>query len=53
MYIKWMDTRIKTRVLTSSCFVCSDEEGVMEEIDKEVEHAHKTACFCNTTLVLL
>ena len=38
MYMKWMDTCNKTRVLTRCCFAGSGE-SVMEEIDKEVEHA--------------
>ena len=39
MYIKWMDTYIKTRVLTSCCCAGSGEEGVMEDvkIDKCVD----------------
>ena len=47
MYMKWMDTCIKTRVLTHCCCAGSDEEGVMEDvkIDKYVHkvtgHMHK------------
>ena len=33
-YIKWMDTCIKTRVLTSRCGAGCGEEGVMEDINK-------------------
>ena len=32
MYIKWMDTCIKKRVLTDCCCAGSVEEGVMEAI---------------------
>ena len=32
MYIKWMDTCIKTRVLTDCCCAGSGEEGVMEDV---------------------
>ena len=35
MYIKWMDTCIKTRVLTSCCCAGSSEEGVMEDVKKD------------------
>ena len=31
MYIKWMDTCIKTRVLTGCCCAGGGEEGVMED----------------------
>ena len=47
MYIKWMDTCIKTRVLTGCCCAGCGEEGVLEDvkIDKCVqkvdEHMHK------------
>ena len=47
MYIKWMDTFIKTRVLTSRCCASSGEEGVMEDVKRdkcvhEVDgHIHK------------
>ena len=47
MYIKWMDTCIKTRVLTSCCCAGSGEEGVMEDVKRdkcvhEVDgHMHK------------
>ena len=34
MYIKWMDTCIKTRVLTTCCCAGSGEEGVMEDVKK-------------------
>ena len=57
VYIKWMDTCIKTRVLTTSCcYASSGEEGVMEDVkrDKCVHkmdgHTHKrrvlTSCCC-------
>ena len=55
MYIKWMDTCIKTRVLTRCCCAGSGEEGVMEDvkIDKCVHkvdgHMHKN----NSTYRLL
>ena len=35
MYIKWIDTCIKTRVLTYCCFAGSDEEGAMEDLKRE------------------
>ena len=47
MYIKWMDTCKKTRVLTSCCFAGSGEESVMEDVkrDKRVHkvdgHSHR------------
>ena len=47
MYIKWMETCIKTRVLTSCCCAGSGEEGDMEDVkrDKRVHkvngHIHK------------
>ena len=40
MYIKWMDTCINTRVLTSCCFAGSGEEGDMEDV-KRGKCAHK------------
>ena len=45
--MKWMDTSIKTRVLTHCCCAGSGEEGVMEDVkgDKCVNkvdgHMHK------------
>ena len=47
MLIKWMDTCIKTRVLTNCCCAGSGEEYVMEDVkrDKCVKkvdgHMHK------------
>ena len=47
MYIKWMDTCIKTRVLTPCCCASNGEEGVMEDVKRdkcvhEVDgHMHK------------
>ena len=35
VHIKWIDTCIKTRVLTSCCCVGSGEEGVMEDAKRE------------------
>ena len=35
MYIKWMDTCIKTRVLTHCRRAGSGEEGVMEDIKRD------------------
>ena len=35
MYIKWMDTCINTRVLTSRCSAGGGEEGVMEDVKTE------------------
>ena len=35
MYIKWMDTCIKTIVLTGCCFAGSGEEGVMEDVRRD------------------
>ena len=35
MYIKWIDTCIKTRVLTICCCVGSGEEDVMEDVKRE------------------
>ena len=35
MYIKWMDTCIKTRVLTRFCCAGSGEEGVMEDVKRD------------------
>ena len=40
MYIKWMDTWIKTRVLTACCCTGSGKECVMEDIKRE-KHVHK------------
>ena len=34
-YIKWMDTCIKTRVLTGCCCAGSGEKGVMEDIKRD------------------
>ena len=50
MYIKWMDTCIKTRVLTRCCCAGSGEEGVMEDVKRDhcvhkVDgHMHKNKC---------
>ena len=47
MHIKWMDTCIKTRVLTSCCCAGSGGEGVMENVksnkcgNKVDGHMHK------------
>ena len=47
MYIKWMDTCIKTKVLTSCCCEGNGEEGVMEDVKRDKcvhkvdEHMHK------------
>ena len=47
MHIKWMDTFIKTRVLTDCCCAGGGEEGVMEDVKRdkcvhEVDgHMHK------------
>ena len=56
MYIKWMDTCIKTRVLTCCCCAGSGEVGVMEDakrdkcVHKVNGQMHKkrvlTACCC-------
>ena len=35
MYIKWMETCIKIRVLTVCCCAGSDKEGVMENIKRD------------------
>ena len=35
MYIKRMDTCIKTRVLTSCCCADSGDEGVMEDVKRD------------------
>ena len=35
VYIKWMDTCIKTRVLTFCCYAGSGEEGVMEDVKRK------------------
>ena len=35
MYRKWMDTCIKTKVLTSWCCAGSGEEGVMEDVKRD------------------
>ena len=32
MYIKWIDTCMKTQVFTRCCCAGSDEKGVMEDI---------------------
>ena len=40
MYMKWIDTCIKTRVLTSCCFASSGKEGVMEDVKRD-ECVHK------------
>ena len=40
MYIKWMDTCIKTRALTGCCCAGSGEEGVMEDVKRD-ECVHK------------
>ena len=55
VYIKWMDTYIKIRVLTRCCCASSGEEGVMEDVkrDKCVHkidgHMHKN----KSTYILL
>ena len=47
MYIKWMDPCIKPRVLTFCCCAGSGEEGVMEDVKREIcvykmdEHMNK------------
>ena len=47
MYMKWMNTCIKTRVLTDCCCSHSGREGVMENIKKDkcvhkvTGHMHK------------
>ena len=56
MYIKWIDTCIKTRVLTFCCCAGSGEKGVMEDVKRDIcvykvdEHMHKirilTDCCC-------
>ena len=33
--MKWMDTRIKTRVLTGCCCAGSGKEGVMEIVKRD------------------
>ena len=35
MYIKWMNTYIKTRVLTACCCAGNGEEGVMEDVKRD------------------
>ena len=35
MYIKWMGTCIKTRVLTRCCCAGNGEEGVMEDVKRD------------------
>ena len=35
MYIKWMDTCIKTRVLTDCCCASSGEKGIMEDVKRD------------------
>ena len=35
MYMKWMDTCIKTRVLTCCCYAGSDEQGVMKDVKRD------------------
>ena len=35
MYIKWMDTCIKTRMLTGCCCAGSGEESVMEDVKRD------------------
>ena len=35
VYIKWMDTCVKTRVLTGSYCAGSGEEGVMEDVRRD------------------
>ena len=45
MYIKWMDTYIITRVLTSCC--CAGcEEGVIEDVKRD-KCAHKVDGYMN------
>ena len=47
MYIKWMDTCIKTGILTSCCCAGRGEEGVMEDVNRDrcvhkvTAHTHK------------
>ena len=36
MYIKWINTCIKIRALTTCCCACSGEEGVMEDVKKDI-----------------
>ena len=40
MYIKWMDTCNKTRVLTDCCCASSGEESVMKDVNRD-RCAHK------------
>ena len=50
MYIKWKDTRIKTRVLTDCC--CADSgKGVMEDVKRD-KCVHKWMDTCIKTRVL-
>ena len=35
MYIKWMDTCIKTRVLTHCCCAGSGKEDVMDDVKRD------------------
>ena len=51
MYIKWMDTCIKTRVLTTCCWADSGEEGVMEDVKRD-KCVHKVDVHMNKTRVL-
>ena len=45
MYIKWMDTCKKIRVLTGCCCAGSGEEGVMEDIKRDkCEHKVDGTC---------
>ena len=54
MYIKRMDTCIKTRVLTVCCCAGSGEEGVMKNVkrDKYV-HIWMDTCIKKSTYILL
>ena len=51
MHIKWMDTCIKTRVLTACCCTGIGEEGVMEDVKRD-KCAHKVHGTCIKTRVL-
>ena len=53
MYINWMDTCIKSRVLTPCCCAGSGEEGFMEDVKKGIKWMDKciktkvlTICCC-------
>ena len=51
MFIKWMETCIKKRILTGCCCAGSGEEGVMEDVKRD-KCVHKVDGDMHKTRVL-